>query len=65
MNRHVNAIAGRLSLHSPQRQSLKILARIMEIAPLKKLSFFARLLDAGAITSLNPILLFQIDEKIQ
>jgi type III restriction enzyme len=36
MNRHVNAIAGRLSLRLPQRQSLEILDRITEIAPPKK-----------------------------
>jgi len=33
MNRHVNAIAGRLSLRLPQRHSLEILDRITEIAP--------------------------------
>ncbi len=33
MNRHVNAIANRLSLRPPQRRSLEILDRIMEIAP--------------------------------
>lgn len=33
MNKHVNAIAGRLSLRAPQRRSLEILDRIMEIAP--------------------------------
>jgi type III restriction enzyme len=33
MNRHVNAIAGRLSLRAPQRRSLEILDRIVEIAP--------------------------------
>lgn len=33
MNRHVNAIAGRLSLRAPQRTSLEILHRITEIAP--------------------------------
>ena len=33
MNRHVNAIAGRLSLRPPQRKSLEILDRITEIAP--------------------------------
>jgi type III restriction enzyme len=32
-NRHVNAIAGRLSLRAPQRHSLEILDRITEIAP--------------------------------
>jgi type III restriction enzyme len=32
MNRHVNAIAGRLSLRPPQRQSLEILNRVMDIA---------------------------------
>lgn len=36
MNRHVNAIAGRLSLRAPQRHSLEILDRITEIAPPKK-----------------------------
>lgn len=33
MNKNVNAIAGRLSLRAPQRRSLEILDRIMEIAP--------------------------------
>ena len=33
MNRHVNAIAGRLSLRPPQRQSLEILDRVTEIVP--------------------------------
>ncbi|MDO9262863.1 MAG: DEAD/DEAH box helicase family protein, partial [Desulfosalsimonadaceae bacterium] len=33
MNRHVNAISGRLSLRPPQRRSLEILDRLMEIAP--------------------------------
>jgi type III restriction enzyme len=33
MNRHVNAISGRLSLRPPQRRSLEILHRITEIAP--------------------------------
>ena len=33
MNRHVNAISGRLSLRPPQRLSLEILHRITEIAP--------------------------------
>lgn len=36
MNRHVNAIAGRLSLRPPQRESLEILDRIAEIVPLRK-----------------------------
>ena len=36
MNRHVNAIAGRLSLRPPQRHSLEILDRITEIAPPRK-----------------------------
>ena len=36
MNRHMNSIAGRLSLRTPQRQSLEILDRITEIAPPKK-----------------------------
>lgn len=36
MNRHVNAISGRLSLRAPQRHSLEILARVTEIVPLHK-----------------------------
>jgi type III restriction enzyme len=36
MNRHVNSIAGRLSLRAPQRHSLEILDRVTEIyAPRK------------------------------
>src|SRR5204863_422482 len=34
--RHVNAIAGRLSLRPPQRRSLEILDRITEIVPPRK-----------------------------
>lgn len=33
MNRHMNSVAGRLSLRTPQRDSLEALARICEIAP--------------------------------
>ena len=47
MNRHVNAIAGRLSLRPPQRQSLEILDRVTEIAPPKK--------DADIQTALEAI----------
>jgi type III restriction enzyme len=36
MNRHVNPIAGRLSLRPPQRESLEILDRITEITPPRK-----------------------------
>ena len=36
MNHHVNAIAGRLSLRPPQRQSLQVLDRITEIVPPRK-----------------------------
>lgn len=36
MNRHVNAIVGRLSLRPPQRESLEILDRVTEIVPPKK-----------------------------
>ncbi|MCB1228566.1 MAG: DEAD/DEAH box helicase family protein, partial [Verrucomicrobiales bacterium] len=36
MNRHVNAISGRLSLRPPQRHSLEILDRITEIVPPQK-----------------------------
>jgi len=46
MNRHVNSIAGRLSLRPPQRQSLEILDRITEIAPLKKDMDIAAALEA-------------------
>jgi type III restriction enzyme len=47
MNRHVNAIAGRLSLRAPQRQSLEILDRLTEIAPPKK--------EADVLTALEAI----------
>jgi type III restriction enzyme len=46
MNRHVNAIAGRLSLRHPQRRSLEILDRITEIAPPGKGADIAALLEA-------------------
>ncbi|PYP82189.1 MAG: type III restriction endonuclease subunit R [Blastocatellia bacterium AA13] len=46
-NRHVNAIAGRLSLRQPQRRSLEILDRITEIAPPAK--------DADVQTALDAI----------
>jgi len=36
MNAHVNAIAGRLSLRTPQRESLEILARVAGLIPLPK-----------------------------
>ena len=36
MNRHVNAIAGRLSLRPPQRESLEILDRICDLLSLQK-----------------------------
>jgi type III restriction enzyme len=36
MNRHVNSIAGRLSLRQPQRESLERLARVTEIVPPSK-----------------------------
>lgn len=36
MNTHANAIANRLSLRQPQRESLEILARICELVPLDK-----------------------------
>jgi len=45
--RHVNAIAGRLSLRPPQRRSLEILGRITEIAPPTK--------DADAAAALSAI----------
>ncbi|MGA2731625.1 MAG: DEAD/DEAH box helicase family protein [Syntrophobacteraceae bacterium] len=46
MNRHVNAIAGRLSLRPPQRRSLEILDRITEIAPPTKDPDTAAILEA-------------------
>jgi type III restriction enzyme len=46
VNRHVNAISGRLSLRPPQRTSLEILQRITEIAPPKKGVDTAALLTA-------------------
>jgi type III restriction enzyme len=46
MNRHVNAIAGRLSLRAPQRRSLEILDRITEIAPPAKDADIQAALDA-------------------
>ncbi len=36
MNHHINTISNRLSLRTPQRDSLEILARICEIIPLEK-----------------------------
>ena len=45
MNRHVNAIAGRLSLRAPQRRSLEILDRITEIAPPRKEQRFPAALE--------------------
>jgi len=52
MNRHVNAIAGRLSLRAPQRESLEILDRITEIASPRKDADVAAAL--GAIHSEFP-----------
>jgi type III restriction enzyme len=46
MNRHVNAIAGRLSLRPPQRHSLEILDRVTEIVSPKKGSDLATALTA-------------------
>lgn len=45
MNRHVNAIAGRLSLRAPQRDSLVILDRLTEILPPKKSADVAAALE--------------------
>ena len=45
MNRHVNAISGRLSLRPPQRRSLEILDRITEIAPPGKDADLAAVLE--------------------
>ena len=46
MNRHVNAVSGRLSLRQPQRESLEILHRITEIAPPGKEADIAAVLEA-------------------
>ena len=45
-SRHVNAIAGRLSLRPPQRRSLEILDRVTEIAPPGKGADVAAVLEA-------------------
>jgi len=45
MNRHVNAISGRLSLRPPQRRSLEILDRITEIVPPRKEADLAAALE--------------------
>src|SRR5438128_448464 len=45
MNHHVNAIAGRLSLRKPQRDSLEILDRITEIVPARKTADLAAALE--------------------
>ena len=47
MNIHVNAIGNRLSLRTPQRDSLEILARVCEIISLDK--------DADAAKALETI----------
>jgi type III restriction enzyme len=44
--RHVNAVAGRMSLRAPQRKSLEILDRLIEIAPLSKNADLASALAA-------------------
>ena len=45
MNPHVNAIAGRLSLRSPQRDSLEILAHVCDLIALEKQADSAEALD--------------------
>jgi type III restriction enzyme len=45
MNRHVNAIAGRLSLRLPQRRSLELLDRITEVVPPRKAADVAAALE--------------------
>lgn len=45
MNKHVNSISNRLSLRTPQRDSLEILARVAEIVPLDKDRDTAQALD--------------------
>ncbi|MEW6305026.1 MAG: DEAD/DEAH box helicase family protein [Verrucomicrobiota bacterium] len=46
MNRHVNAIAGRLSLRPPQRHSLELLDRITELVPPRSKADLAAALEA-------------------
>jgi type III restriction enzyme len=46
VNRHVNAIAGRLSLRPPQRRALELLDRVTEIAPPRKGADVAAALEA-------------------
>lgn len=46
MSREVAAIAGRLSLRPPQRESLEIIARIADLIPLDKGQDLAQALDA-------------------
>ncbi|MCF8003150.1 MAG: DEAD/DEAH box helicase family protein [Chromatiaceae bacterium] len=45
MNRHVNAISGRLSLRPPQRRSLEILDRVTEIVPPRKSTVVSEALE--------------------
>ncbi len=45
MNRSINAISGRLSLRQPQRRSLEILDRVVEIIPLHKKPDLKAVLD--------------------
>lgn len=45
MNQHVNSIANRLSLRTPQRNSLEILARVCEIIDLDKSADIAQQLE--------------------
>jgi type III restriction enzyme len=49
--RHVNAVAGRLSLRPPQRRSLEILHRIMEMTPRGKALDVASVLDINSAAS--------------
>ncbi len=46
MNRHVNAISGRLSLRAPQRESLEILARVADMLSLQNDIDLAAALEA-------------------
>ena len=45
MNRHVNAISGRLSLRAPQRESLEILAHVAYLIALQKEQDLAQALE--------------------
>lgn len=64
MNRHVNAISGRLSLRRPQRNSPEIPHRITEIAPpLNKVDWDAALATGVGNTRLMGAFRLQCDAR--